>query len=261
MAEYGPLTEKEYYTLSERNSFTKAENDIYDGKLRICDIPFEYRSLPMYRAAYRRYSYSRVIEEDYASVADEITLLEKQVLEDIDECEDRYRMNGNLSQEYPWYLLRARVYCLKRLLVRGVIEGVFKKENIPLYLMDSFSLQVDAPKNKDVISFESDYNVYESDEDYERAKDDLLYGRLKIYEVPFEYHSRVFYIMAGRFAARRKAESDLLKKTIMDDAEESVERFWKYGNLSKRYPRPDLLLRKAGMKNIFIDFKFYKFIN
>lgn len=46
MAEYGPLTEKEYYTLSERNSFTKAENDIYDGKLRICDIPFEYRSLP-----------------------------------------------------------------------------------------------------------------------------------------------------------------------------------------------------------------------
>lgn len=42
MAEYGPLTEKEYYTLSERNSFTKAENDIYDGKLRICDIPFEY---------------------------------------------------------------------------------------------------------------------------------------------------------------------------------------------------------------------------
>lgn len=117
-----------------------------------------------------------------------------------------------------------------------------------MYLMDSFSLQVDAPKNKDVISFESDYNVYESDEDYERAKDDLLYGRLKIYEVPFEYHSRVFYIMAGRFAARRKAESDLLKKTILDDAEESVERFWKYGNLSKRYPRPDLLLRKADMK-------------
>ena len=56
------------------------------------------------------------------------------------------------------------------------------------------------------------------------------------------------YIMARRFAARRKAESDLLKKTIMDDAEESVERFWKYGNLSKRYPRPDLLLRKADMK-------------
>lgn len=108
--------------------------------------------------------------------------------------------------------LRARVYCLKRLLARGVIEGVFKKENIPLYLMDSFSLQVDVPKNKDVISIERDYNIYESDEDYEQAKDDLLYGRLKIYEVSFEYHSRVLYIMARRFAARRKAESDLLKK-------------------------------------------------
>ena len=79
MAEYGPLTEKEYYTLSERNSFTKAENDIYDGKLRICDIPFEYRSLRMYRAAVRGYSSSRVVEEDYASVADEVTLVEKHV--------------------------------------------------------------------------------------------------------------------------------------------------------------------------------------
>ena len=104
MPETGSLSEKDYYTLSERKCFTKAEDDIYDGKLRICDIPFEYRSLPMYRAAYRRYSYSRVIEEDYASVADEITLLEKQILSDIEECEDRYRKNGNLSQEYPWYL-------------------------------------------------------------------------------------------------------------------------------------------------------------
>lgn len=41
MTEYGPLTEKEYYTLSERNCFTKAEDDIYDGRLKICDIPFE----------------------------------------------------------------------------------------------------------------------------------------------------------------------------------------------------------------------------
>ena len=46
MTETGSLSEKDYYMLSERNSFTKAEDDIYDGKLRICDIPFEYRSLP-----------------------------------------------------------------------------------------------------------------------------------------------------------------------------------------------------------------------
>ena len=51
MPETGSLIEKDYYTLSERNRFTKAEDDIYDGKLRICDIPFEYRSLPMYRVA------------------------------------------------------------------------------------------------------------------------------------------------------------------------------------------------------------------
>lgn len=62
MTEYGPLTEKEYYTLSERNCFTKAEDDIYDGRLKICDIPFEYRSLRMYRVAYRRYPYSRVMK-------------------------------------------------------------------------------------------------------------------------------------------------------------------------------------------------------
>lgn len=260
MTEYGPLTEKEYYTLSERNCFTKAEDDIYDGRLKICDIPFEYRSLRMYRVAYRRYPYSRVIENDYASVADEITLLENQILNDIKECEDRYRKNGNLSKEYPWYLLRARVYCLKRLLARGVIEGVFRKEKIIFDLPDYFPLQNSVTRNKDVVSFESVYNVYESMEDYIRAKNDLLDGRLKIYKVPFEYRSRVFYIMAGRFVAGRgKTESDLLKKTILDDAEESAERFWKYGNLSKRYPCPDLLLRKAGMKNIMIDFKFYKF--
>ena len=104
MPETGSLSEKEYYTLSERKRFTIAEDVIYDGKLRICDIPFEYRSLPMYRVAYRRCSYSCVMKDDYASVADEITLLEKQVLSDIEECEDRYRKNGNLSQEYPWYL-------------------------------------------------------------------------------------------------------------------------------------------------------------
>ena len=39
MPETGSLSEKEYYTLSERKRFTKAEDDIYDGKLRICDIP------------------------------------------------------------------------------------------------------------------------------------------------------------------------------------------------------------------------------
>ena len=42
MPETGSLSEKDYYTLSERKRFTKAEDDIYDGKLRICDIPFEY---------------------------------------------------------------------------------------------------------------------------------------------------------------------------------------------------------------------------
>lgn len=155
MTEYGPLTEKEYYTLSERNCFTKAEDDIYDGRLKICDIPFEYRSLRMYRVAYRRYPYSRVIENDYASVADEITLLENQILNDIKECEDRYRKNGNLSKEYPWYLLRARVYCLKRLLARGVIEGVFRKEKIIFDLPDYFPLQNSVTRNKDVVSFES----------------------------------------------------------------------------------------------------------
>ena len=161
-------------------------------------------------------------------------------------CQVLFRKKwGDFSYEQRKSLEKSRLRIPRRYCDRG---GVFKKENIPLYLMDSFSFQVDVPKNKDVISIERDYNIYESDEDYERAKDDLLYGRLKIYEVPFEYHSRVLYIMAGRFAARRKAESDLLKKTIMDDAEESVERFWKYGNLSKRYPRPDLLLRKADMK-------------
>lgn len=225
------LTEIEYYmTKKDRTDWTQAEYDIRDGILRICDVPFEYRSLSLYRKGYRKcfidcFEISRPRE-----IAKEAAPLEKQILEDIAECEARYQRSGNLSKEYPWYLLKARMYCLKRLYQEGVIDGLFKKRDTASCVADVFSQ--DKLSNDSLASF------------------------------PFEYRSRVFYIMAGRFVAGRgKTESDLLKKTILDDAEESAERFWKYGNLSKRYPCPDLLLRKAGMKNIMIDFKFYKFFN
>lgn len=58
---------------------------------------------------------------------------------------------------------------------------------------------------------EKDYYTLSERNRFKKAEDGI-YGRLKIYEVLFEYRSRVFYIMAGRFVARRgKAESDLLK--------------------------------------------------
>ena len=44
------LTEIEYYmTKKDRTDWTQAEYDIRDGILRICDVPFEYRSLSLYR--------------------------------------------------------------------------------------------------------------------------------------------------------------------------------------------------------------------
>ena len=40
------LTEIEYYmTKKDRTDWTQAEYDIRDGILRICDVPFEYRSI------------------------------------------------------------------------------------------------------------------------------------------------------------------------------------------------------------------------
>ena len=109
------LTEIEYYmTKKDRTDWTQAEYDIRDGILRICDVPFEYRSLSLYRKGYRKcfidcFEISRPRE-----IAKEAAPLEKQILEDIAECEARYQRSGNLSKEYPWYLLKARMYCLKR---------------------------------------------------------------------------------------------------------------------------------------------------
>lgn len=123
------LTEIEYYmTKKDRTDWTQAEYDIRDGILRICDVPFEYRSLSLYRKGYRKcfidcFEISRPRE-----IAKEAAPLEKQILEDIAECEARYQRSGNLSKEYPWYLLKARMYCLKRLYQEGVIDGLFKKE-------------------------------------------------------------------------------------------------------------------------------------
>ena len=108
------LTEIEYYmTKKDRTDWTQAEYDIRDGILRICDVPFEYRSLSLYRKGYRKcfidcFEISRPRE-----IAKEAAPLEKQILEDIAECEARYQRSGNLSKEYPWYLLKARMYFLK----------------------------------------------------------------------------------------------------------------------------------------------------
>ena len=147
------LTEIEYYmTKKDRTDWTQAEYDIRDGILRICDVPFEYRSLSLYRKGYRKcfidcFEISRPRE-----IAKEAAPLEKQILEDIAECEARYQRSGNLSKEYPWYLLKARMYCLKRLYQEGVIDGLFKKRDTASCVADVFSQ--DKLSNDSLASFE-----------------------------------------------------------------------------------------------------------
>ena len=65
-------------------------------------------------------------------------MLADQIMKDIEECESRYQKSGNLSKEYPWYLLKARAYCLKRMLMEGIIEGLFEKEKYLLVLCRTF---------------------------------------------------------------------------------------------------------------------------
>lgn len=259
------LTEIEYYMIKkDRTDWTQAEYDIRDGILRICDVPFEYRSLSLYRKGYRKcfidcFEISRPRE-----IAKEAAPLEKQILEDIAECEARYQRSGNLSKEYPWYLLKARMYCLKRLYQEGVIDGLFKKRDTASCVADVFSQ--DKLSNDSLASFEKKYNIRKSNDDYDRASDDLLYGKTKIYEIPFEYRSNIFYIMSCRFATGRiprkvKAEKNLLKTIVLDDIEECVRRFWKNGNLPEAYRWSKLKNRELMLKKFYIECAAWGFLD
>lgn len=240
---------KKYYTekigILRTDYQTRAENDIFQGKLKIYDVPFEFRSLPLYRLSYRLCMRDR---KDIGT-AEETLLLEKQILEDIDECEERYQKSGNLPKDYPWYLLKARAYCLKRLFLEGVIEEIFNGENIPSCLKDC------VPKpdvDREIPSAEKDYYLKWNGR-YVQANMDALDGKIRIYEVPFEYRSRKMYLMAYRNIVEalpkyRKTERNLFLKSILDDIEENSRRFWKDGNLSQEYVYSDLRKREYLLK-------------
>lgn len=89
----------------------------------------------------------------------------------------------------------------------------------------------------------------------------MLDGKIKIYDVPFEYRSRSLYIMAyrfikGHFPKHILAEKRLFVKQILDDIEECRLRFRESGDLSEEYPCPVLKTRELLLKDFFLDHAF-----
>lgn len=247
------LTEKEYYTVKKNTTnWTQAEFDIRGGTLRIYDVPFEYRSLPLYRRAYEKCFYDSKWNHSQSGIGEECLMFADQIMEDIKECESRYQKSGNLSKEYPWYLLKARTYCLKRMLMEGVIEGLFEKEIIPPCLIS------DIPQNKnrdfeEITAVEKNYYLKTGSKGTKQANLDILNGEVKIYDVPVKFRYNSLYVMAYRYIRQAvpvniQVEKELLKKTMLDDIEEFRMKFWKEGNLSSGYPFPRLNDREVMLK-------------
>ena len=140
-----------YFKTNESKYDIQVGNDILEGKVSICDIPFEYRSLSYYRNAYGRCLDRR--KWDCEDIEKETIFLENQIIVDIKECEDRYQKDGNLSMKYPWPLLNARIYCLKKLYIEGVREGIFKQKKISFLPTDDINVNDFKEENyKDVLS-------------------------------------------------------------------------------------------------------------
>ena len=233
------VTEEQYYIeKDEFRNLTQAEYDIKKGLIRICAVPFVYRSVPLYRKAYEKCCNDLLCPEPPEYAKKETALLEKQILEDIDECEERYRKEGNLPEKYPWYLLKARVYCLKRLLQKGMIEGFFEGKNDSLFLDDVHR----RAKSKDVCYV-----------DYSLVDDNIISGKVKIYEIPFKYRSSYNYcrfwdfVRLG-FPEHREAENRLFVKMLMDDMEECEKVFWSSGNYSDEDYSSRLQTRRFCLK-------------
>lgn len=248
-----------YFKTNESKYDIQVGNDILEGKVSICDIPFEYRSLSYYRNAYRRCLDRR--KWDCEDIEKESVFLENQIIVDIKECEDRYQKDGNLSMKYPWPLLNARMYCLKKLYIEGVREGIFKQKKLSFLPTDDINANDFKDENfKDVLS-NREYYMKEMDGYWTQAERDMLDGKIKIYDVPFEYRSRSLYIMAyrfikGHFPKHILAEKRLFVKQILDDIEECRLRFRESGDLSEEHPCPVLKTRELLLKDFFLDHAF-----
>ena len=70
-----------YFKTNESKYDIQVGNDILEGKVSICDIPFEYRSLSYYRNAYGRCLDRR--KWDCEEIEKETIFLENQIIVDI----------------------------------------------------------------------------------------------------------------------------------------------------------------------------------
>lgn len=83
--------------------------------------------------------------------------------------------------------------------------------------MRDFSQMTEAEKEAYFVTWDKEWGGT-------KAWDDLIAGRLHIYEVPYEYRENTAYIMACRWARAKKdeVEIDLIRHTLLHDLMEST---------------------------------------
>ena len=119
------MENKDYYTKSydEYSQNTKCQCDLGEGKIRIYEVPFEYRDGLAYVLA-RKAIRIGSLKNKYKKK--EKRLLAEQLMNDIIVCK-KYREKGlDLPSEYPEYRTEDRIRDLRSLFLMCADEGYFR---------------------------------------------------------------------------------------------------------------------------------------
>lgn len=118
------MKDKDYYTKSydKYSQNTKYQCDLEEGKIRIYEVPFEYRDGLAYVLARKAIRLGDLKRECRKK---EKRLLAEQLMGDIIVCKKYKEKGSDLSSEYPEYRTEDRIRDLRSLFLMYADEGYF----------------------------------------------------------------------------------------------------------------------------------------
>ena len=118
------MKDKDYYTKSydKYSQNTKYQCDLEEGKIRIYEVPFEYRDGLAYVLARKAIRLGDIKRECRKK---EKRLLAEQLMGDIIVCKKYKEKGSDLSSEYPEYRTEDRIRDLRSLFLMCADEGYF----------------------------------------------------------------------------------------------------------------------------------------
>lgn len=118
------MKDKDYYTKSydKYSQNTKCQCDLEEGKIKIYEVPFEYRDGLAYVLARKAIRLGDLKRECRKK---EKRLLAEQLMDDIIVCKKYKEKGSDLSSEYPEYRTEDRIRDLRSLFLMCADEGYF----------------------------------------------------------------------------------------------------------------------------------------